>query len=225
MEPTQEYGWRMLKVGEVIKDGDEYFDGHQWCKRDCHGTAQGGHLWYKTRRKIDPGEGWELVLANEIGSTCFLDDGSFEHTFDGVEWWRTWNKDFIFPTGRPGGTEKALAFRRRIQPQSEWLDIKTVKPKIGDSIWWVHPTMGVLLSNYSAGGWQQLATHWRPVKPGEIPEAPKPVEPVKTQEEIDREDSENWYSEASQSSTDADELCEQALRTAYEAGLRAGRAK
>jgi len=214
MEPTKDYGWRFLAVGEEIKQGDQYWSGNCWIERSCYGVKQGdyGDGWnglFATRRRIDPGEGWEIIPATEnVDIEC-------ESTDDGVEW--IWNKVQSTRTvGEWAKNSGRIAYRRR--KQSEWINLMACCPSVGDKIWINHNTLGTLLTIWK-GVASERWTHWRPVKPSEIPQPPFVK---KSQEELDKEASAKWYCS---DSDNEDTLCEQALRQAYEAGLRAGRAK
>lgn len=219
MEPTKDYGWRFLAVGEEIKQGDQYWSGNCWIERSCYGVKQGDYGdgwngWFATRRRIDPGEGWEIIPVGEVLN------GELETTNDGTNW----RQETYYTRMCKAGDESdvALGFvahRRRIQPKSEWIDIKVCKPEIGKPAWVFCPEFGVCLTPKYTIGFDGLETHWHPVKPSEIPQPPVVK---KTQEELDKEASAKWYRS---DSDNEDTLCEQALRQAFEAGLRAGRAK
>lgn len=205
------YGYRLIGDGDTIQNGDEWLDGNGWVKRSVAFGCQFRNAWAITRRKINVGEGYELVPESELG-VC----AKMEHTFDGTMWQSTAG------TGsgrRPIGTSAVIAFRRRIKT-SDWIDIKTVRPDTNSRVWFQHTDGRVMLCNDYTG----IHTHWkcwRPVKAGEIPEPPAaPVAPPKSQAELDAEASAEWYRSGSDRE---DALCEQALRLAYEAGLQKGR--
>jgi hypothetical protein len=164
----------MLKVGDKVVPGDGYWNGREWRTRHHEGVINSE--WYPTRRRIDPGEGWEIIPANEHGSVV-----EAEYTHDGVKWHGGATEKTLKPVGDYLDID-LLAARRRKQPSSEWLDIRVVVPGIGQRIWINHVELGVLLNKFS-GEKAKMWTLWRPVKPGEIPEPPKPA--VKSQEEIE----------------------------------------
>ncbi len=211
------YGYRLLQNGEMILSGDEYnpLDCGWWPRFVAAGQVQ-SLAYFPTRRKIDPGEGWEIVPADERPS------GKVEATNNGVDWAYTSNLSGIFTAHQLACQCSRLAYRRRKQTQAEWLDISVVKPSIGDHVWFQRTNGKVMLCDYLGfhGDWKC----WRPVKPGEIQEPPKETKPPKqkTQAEIDNEDSSHWYRTRSDFE---DELCEMALRQAYEAGRRDERSK
>lgn len=148
---------------------------------------------------MNPGEGYRLL---EIGEIIREGDEFFED-----QW-----KPRHFPAIGEPVSRFWLPTRRRIE--SAWMDAKVVKPGAGRHIWAYNgETVFNMITRFDE---VYGVTHWRPVKPGEIPEPPpKP----KTQEELDRESSEAWYRwnfnafrVVSFSSLD--------MRTAYEAGRK-----
>jgi len=213
MEPTKEYGWRFLRRGELRQSGDQWFEEGEW--HDCTITVGNkiGQGAMPVRRRIDPGEGWELVPVDEK----FI--GEVQATDDGVTWGRTqeWISG-MWTVAELAKGQRRLAYRRR--KQSEWIEFKTQEPEIGARIWFYHTTHGVGLLPCYAGHLIIGVTHWRTVNPNEA--TPQPPVVKKSQEELDREASAKWYRS---DSDNEDTLCEQALRQAYEAGLRQGRAK
>ncbi len=209
-KPQPGYGFRWLVDGEIIPKGAVYQYGCQteWRHQDAIGAVFRSSVYVPHRVPIDPGEGYEIVPADE--TEC----SGMEFTTDGIHWERA-SRSY-----QPRRVDEfpGLTFRRR--KQSEWLDPKTVTPTIGDKVWIYHATYGALLTRYTGDAGKIIS--WRPVKPGEIPEAPKPAAPKKSQSELDDDASQAWYQ--NQSDTE-DLLCELALRKAYIAGLRDGRAK
>lgn len=74
-------GYRLLRKGERLKDGDEYFDMGLWRKTVNQGAATGVLLTLDYRRKITPGPGFRLLEDGEIIPPVY-------EWLDGAEGWR-----------------------------------------------------------------------------------------------------------------------------------------
>ena len=74
-------GYRLLRKGERLKDGDEYFDMGLWRKTVNQGAATGVLLTLDYRRKITPGPGFRLLEDGEIIPPVY-------EWLDGAEEWR-----------------------------------------------------------------------------------------------------------------------------------------
>lgn len=128
-QPTREYGWLIIDTPELKAkfaprlSTDEFWsltEGEGWLPvgpavprfTDCHAY----------RRRIDPGDGWEIVPANESPTDL---DKQIESTRDGVSW-RDFGKVDQFATVLDCIATRSyadiLAFRRRAtkQPRRFW---------------------------------------------------------------------------------------------------------
>lgn len=111
-EPEVGYGYRRLRVGEAIEPGDDYWNAISGRWEASMVAGQCGTECGKRRRKIDPGEGWEIVPAGEI-----LEDGDMFLGSDGT-WYLC--EGAVGLRAGPDALAPALpAFRRRIQPAGE----------------------------------------------------------------------------------------------------------
>jgi hypothetical protein len=104
------YGWRLLKIGELTKNGDEYLESMAgWKTCDCGGVISEG--WYPTRRKIDVGDGWDLIP--EGAELAELDQFTKGYPIAGKDWnpisWTVGHKAACRISHETG----FLAFRRR----------------------------------------------------------------------------------------------------------------
>jgi hypothetical protein len=105
MKPTQEYGYRML-TSQSVQEGDEIWVFDRWERSRNVDQCQASGIQY--RRRIDPGEGWEIVPANIPFS---LQNTDWQWTNDGLMWWDVtpqWN------------AVDAIAYRRRKHPEQDW---------------------------------------------------------------------------------------------------------
>jgi hypothetical protein len=115
------YGFRLLRIGEQCRAGDEYLcDMKGWLPRIGLGEIK--ETWYPTRRKIDPGEGWELVPEHEATSDMldfFCGEAgrwnSESHRCLACACGRSPREMIDDTRAYPG----VLAFRRRIAPKAE----------------------------------------------------------------------------------------------------------
>jgi hypothetical protein len=135
--PTQEYGWVIIppekhKEFEPPQKGDEL-----WLDASSHWEARWAkpgtpfNLLYTYRRRIDPGEGWEIVPENECPCNT-------EQTRDGVNW-MSFGDIVPFETVREalacGYHGNILAFRRK---SDGWVRFAAIFPESGRDVWICH---------------------------------------------------------------------------------------
>jgi hypothetical protein len=81
-------GYRLLTVGEVLQEGDEWYrcDGNCWLKtKDAGRAVQKFDAHYSYRRKIEPADGWISVKERSPIPPCELSNGTNVWLADTIE--------------------------------------------------------------------------------------------------------------------------------------------